>query len=65
MTSVAPSVPLPEPAAAEFRALLDSARPSGHLSLDAVVHALGDVEFDPTLIESVRAACSAAGVSLA
>lgn len=64
MTSVAPSVPLPEPAAAEFRALLDSARPSGHLSLDAVVHALGDVEFDPTLIESVRAACSAAGVSL-
>ena len=40
MTDVAPTVPLPEPAAAEFRALLDSARPSGHLSLDALVHAL-------------------------
>ena len=64
MTDVAPTVPLPEPAAAEFRALLDSARPSGHLSLDALVHALKDVEFDPELIESLRGACAAAGVVL-
>ncbi len=64
MTDLAPTVPLPEPAAAEFRALLDSARPSGHLSLDALVHALKDVEFDPELIESLRGACAAAGVVL-
>jgi len=64
MTSVTPTVPLPEPAGAEFRLLLESARPTGRLSLDALVHALQDVEFDPELIESLRAACAAAGVAL-
>jgi len=64
MTDIAPTVPLPEPAAAEFRALLESARGSGHLSLDALVHALKDVEFDPELIEALRAACAEAGVEL-
>ncbi|MEM9204084.1 MAG: RNA polymerase sigma factor RpoD [Actinomycetota bacterium] len=64
MTDVAPAVPLPEPAAAEFRSLLDSARASGRLSLDALVHALKDVEFDPELIEALRGACAAAGVVL-
>ncbi len=64
MTDIAPTVPLPEPAAAEFWSLLDSARSLGHLSLDALVHALKDVEFDPELIESLRRACAAAGVEL-
>ncbi|MEM9465642.1 MAG: RNA polymerase sigma factor RpoD [Actinomycetota bacterium] len=64
MTDIAPTVPLPEPAAAEFRTLLDSARPSGRLSLDALVHALKDIELDPELIEALRGACAAAGVVL-
>ena len=64
MTNIAPAVPLPEPAAAEFRSLLGGAQASGHLSLDALVNALPDVELDPELIESIRAACAAAGVTL-
>ena len=64
MTDVAPTVPLLGAAAEEFRELLDSARPTGHLSLDALVHALKDVEFDPALIGSLRDACAAAGVVL-
>ncbi len=64
MTDIAPTVPLPEPAAAEFRALLSNAGASGHLSLDALVNALPDVEFDPELIESLQTACAAAGVVL-
>ena len=64
MTDIAPTVPLPEPAAAEFRALLGGAGASGHLSLDALVNALPDVEFNPELIESLQAACAAAGVVL-
>ena len=55
---------LPESAAAEFAGLLSSAAASGHLSLDAVVHALKDVEFDPEIIEGVRQSCAAAGVVL-
>ena len=55
---------LPESAAAEFAGLLNSAAGSGHLSLDAVVHALKDVEFDPEIIEGVRQSCTAAGVVL-
>ena len=47
MTDIAPTVPLPEPAAAEFRALLSGAGVSGRLSLDALVNALPDVEFTP------------------
>ena len=64
MTDIAPTVPLPEPAAAEFRALLSGAGVSGRLSLDALVNALPDVEFNPELIESLQAACAAAGVVL-
>ena len=64
MTDIAPTVPLPEPAAAEFRALLSGAGASGHLSLDALVNALPAVEFNPELIESLQAACAAAGVVL-
>jgi len=64
MTDIAPVVPLPEPAAAEFRELLDRARASSRLSLDALVHALKDVEFDPDLIASLRQACADAGVVL-
>jgi RNA polymerase primary sigma factor len=64
VTDIAPTVPLPEPAAAEFRALLGGAGASGHLSLDALVNALPDVEFNPELIESLQAACAAAGVVL-
>ena len=64
MTDIAPTVPLPEPAAAEFRALLRNAGASGHLSLDALVNALPDVEFNPELIESLQAACATAGVVL-
>ena len=64
MTDIAPTVPLPEPSAAEFRALLSSAGASGHLSLDALVNALPDVEFNPELIESLQAACAAAGLVL-
>ena len=64
MTDIAPTVPLPEPAAAEFRALLGGAGASGHLSLDALVNALPDVEFNPELIESLQAACAVAGVVL-
>ena len=64
MTDIAPTLPLPEPAAAEFQALLGSVRPSGHLSLDALVNTLPDVEFNPELIESLQAACAAAGVVL-
>ena len=64
MTDIAPTVPLPEPAAAEFRALVDSAGPSGRVSLDALVHALSDVEFDPELIAALRSACASAGVIL-
>ena len=64
MTDVAPTVPLLGAAAEEPRELLDSARPTGHLSLDALVHALKDVEFDPALIGSLRDACAAAGVVL-
>ena len=64
MTDIAPTVPLPEPAAAEFRALLSGAGVSGRLSLDALVHAMPDVEFNPELIESLQAACAAAGVVL-
>ena len=37
---------------------------SGRLSLDALVNALPDVEFNPELIESLQAACAAAGVVL-
>ncbi|NCG22968.1 MAG: hypothetical protein GWP47_02410, partial [Actinobacteria bacterium] len=55
---------LPESAAAEVAGLLRSAAASGHLSLDAVVHALKDVEFDPEIIEGVRQSCAAAGVVL-
>ena len=50
MTDIAPTVPLPEPAAAEFRALLSGAGVSGRLSLDALVNALPDVEFNTELI---------------
>jgi len=64
VTDIAPTVPLPEPAAAEFRALLSGAGASGHLSLDALVNALPAVEFNPELIESLQAACAAAGVVL-
>ncbi len=64
MTDIAPTVPLPEPAAAEFQALLSGAGASGHLSLDALVNALPAVEFNPELIESLQAACAAAGVVL-
>ena len=64
MTDIASTVPLPEPAAAEFRALLSGAGASGHLSLDALVNALPAVEFNPELIESLQAACAAAGVVL-
>ena len=64
MTDIAPTVPLPEPAAAEFRALLSGSGASGHLSLDALVNALPAVEFNPELIESLQAACAAAGVVL-
>ena len=64
MTYIAPTVPLPEPAAAEFRALLSGVGVSGRLSLDALVNALPDVEFNPELIESLQAACAAAGVVL-
>ena len=64
MTDIAPTVPLPEPAAAEFRALLSGAGVSGRLSLDALVNALPDVEFNTELIESLQAACAAAGVVL-
>jgi len=64
VTDIAPTVPLPEPAAAEFRALLSGAGASGHLSLDALVNALPDVEFNPELIESLQAACAVAGVVL-
>ena len=64
MTDIAPTVPLPEPAAAEFRALLSGAGASGRLSLDALVNALPAVEFNPELIESLQAACAAAGVVL-
>jgi RNA polymerase primary sigma factor len=64
VTDIAPTVPLPEPAAAEFRALLSGVGVSGRLSLDALVNALPDVEFNPELIESLQAACAAAGVVL-
>ncbi len=64
MTDIAPTVPLPEPAAAEFQALLSGAGASGHLSLDALVNALPAVEFNPELIESLQAACAVAGVVL-
>ena len=64
MTDIAPTVLLPEPAAAEFQALLSGAGASGHLSLDALVNALPAVEFNPELIESLQAACAAAGVVL-
>ena len=64
MTDIAPTVPLPEPAAAEFRALLSGAGVSGRLSLDALVYALPVVEFNPELIEWLQAACAAAGVVL-
>ncbi len=64
MTDIAPTVPLPESAAAEFQALLSGAGASGRLSLDALVNALPDVEFNPELIESLQAACAAAGVVL-
>ena len=64
VTDIAPTVPLPEPAAAEFRALLSGAGVSGRLSLDALVNALPDVEFNTELIESLQAACAAAGVVL-
>ena len=64
MTDIAPTVPLPEPAAAEFQALLSGAGASGRLSLDALVNALPAVEFNPELIESLQAACAAAGVVL-
>ena len=64
MTDVAPAVPLPAEAAVKFQSLLDSARASGHLSLDALVHALNDVEFDPELIDGLRQACTAAGIEL-
>jgi RNA polymerase primary sigma factor len=64
VTDIAPTVPLPEPAAAQFRALLRGAGASGRLSLDALVNALPDVEFNPELIESLQAACAAAGVVL-
>ncbi len=64
MTDIAPTVPLPESAAAEFQALLSGAGASGRLSLDALVNALPAVEFNPELIESLQAACAAAGVVL-
>jgi len=64
VTDIASTVPLPEPAAAEFRALLSGAGASGHLSLDALVNTLPDVEFNPELIGSLQAACAAAGVVL-
>lgn len=64
MTGIAPTVPLPVGAAVKFQSLLDAARSSGHLSLDALVHALNDVEFDPELIDGLRQACAVAGVEL-
>ena len=64
MTDIAPAAPLPEAVSAELDVLLGGARSSGHLSLDVVVHALKDIEFDPELIESIRQACEKAGVIL-
>lgn len=64
MSEAVVAAELPESAAAEFAGLLSSAATSGHLSLDAVVHALKDVEFDPEIIEGVRQSCAAAGVVL-
>lgn len=64
MSESAAAAALPEFAALEFASLLNSAAVSGHLSLDAVVHALKDVEFDPEIIEGIRQSCAAAGVML-
>ncbi len=64
MTDAAPGTTLPGPAAAELAVLLDGARESGHLSLDAVVHALKDIEFDLEVINCIREACEKAGVVL-
>ena len=64
MTNDEPELPLPESEAVKFRALLNSARPSGHLSLDALVQTLSNVEFDTELIVALRKACAAEGVIL-
>jgi RNA polymerase primary sigma factor len=64
MSESAVAAALPEFAAAEFASLLNFATVSGRLSLDAVVHALKDVEFDPEIIEGIRQSCAAAGVML-
>ncbi len=64
MTETAPIVPLPDGVAAEFAALLDRSKATGHLSLDQVVHALKDVDLDADLIVSIRRTCAEAGVVL-
>jgi len=64
MTDNTSSTPLPEMAAGQFTVLLAGAAESGHLSLDAVVNALKDIEFDPEIIAGIREACEKAGVVL-